>query len=792
MVLFRRFALFGLALLAVAPAAEAQQRSLHIGYVYPAGGQQGATFEAVIGGQFLAGFEEVVVSGGGVKATLLELAAPISGKELNDLRIRIDELLARKAVVRKDFTALEKFRSFKNAKDLKTDRESSDKELEELKRKYAGATWTPEDEKLLMETRKKMTSSVRKPANPAISELAIVQFTVAPDAEPGQRELRIVAASGLSNPLVFCVGRLIEFSEKVSRNIPEQKSTITKTAFAPKSRKTEPETSVTLPAIVNGQILPGEVDRYRFKATKGQRLVVAVGARQLVPYIPDAVPGWFQATLALHDAEGKELAYYDDYRFNPDPVLYYEIPAEGEYVVEIKDAIYRGREDFVYRITLGELPFVTSIFPLGGPAGKKTTLELTGWNLPVTSLALNNKTKTPGIHPVCLGDERWFSNVVPFMVDTLPECLDKEPNNQDSSAQPVALPVVVNGRMDQADDADVFCFEGRAGSEIVAEVHARRLNSPVDSVLKLTDAAGRQLAMNDDHEDQAAGLTTHHADSWLRATLPSDGKYYVHLGDMQHKGGPEYGYRLRISAPRPDFDLRAAPSSITVRSARTVPMTVYALRKDGFSGEIALALKDAPEGCSLGGGRIPANENRVRLTLTLPPIQEQELFNVSLEGRAVIDGREVCRPVVPAEDMMQAFEYRHLVPSQELKIAVSGRSPSNAVVRILGETPVRIPAGGTAAVRVRVASSKLLDRIQLELSEPPDGIAIKKVSPCDDGMELLLESNAAQVKPGLKGNLIVTASARGAGTLPKGKPQGGQRRAPLATLPAIPFEVVGP
>ena len=33
-------------------------------------------------------------------------------------------------------------------------------------------------------------------------------------------------------------------------------------------------------------------------------------------------------------------------------------------------AIYRGREDFVYRITIGELPFVTSIFPLGGRAGE--------------------------------------------------------------------------------------------------------------------------------------------------------------------------------------------------------------------------------------------------------------------------------------------------------------------------------------------------------------------------------------------------------------------------------------
>ena len=33
--------------------------------------------------------------------------------------------------------------------------------------------------------------------------------------------------------------------------------------------------------------------------------------------------------------------------------------------------------------------------------------------------------------------------------------------------------------------------------------------------------------------------------------------------------------------------------------ARSVPITVYALRKDGFSGEIALRLKDAPDGFTL-------------------------------------------------------------------------------------------------------------------------------------------------------------------------------------------------
>ena len=144
----------------------------------------------------------------------------------------------------------------------------------------------------------------------------------------------------------------------------------------------------------------------------------------------------------------------------------------------------------------------------------------------------------------------------------------------------------------------MFRFEGRAGDTIVAEVYARRLDSPLDSVLKLTDAAGKQLAFNDDHEDKGAGLDTHHADSYLMATLPADGAFYIHIGDAQHQGGPEYAYRLRISPPRPDFALRVVPSSLSVRGGASVPLTVYALRRDGFTNEITLSLKDAPAGSS--------------------------------------------------------------------------------------------------------------------------------------------------------------------------------------------------
>ena len=161
----------------------------------------------------------------------------------------------------------------------------------------------------------------------------------------------------------------------------------------------------------------------------------------------------------------------------------------------ITDAIYRGREDFVYRVTIGELPFVTSIFPLGGRVGDPATIEMKGWNLEGAELTPPAPDAGPGIHPVAARKEGFVSNRLPFALDTLPECFEKEPNNDRSHAQKVKLPIIINGRIDRPDDWDVFQFTGRAGDTIVAEVSARRLDSPLDSVLKLTDATGKLLAL---------------------------------------------------------------------------------------------------------------------------------------------------------------------------------------------------------------------------------------------------------------------------------------------------------
>lgn len=749
------------AFLTVVPAARAQQNAPHLAYAFPAGGQQGASFSLTVGGQFLNNTSEAYVSGSGVQATLGEYARPMNGMQATQLRDRLQELLKQ------------------------PNNPATQKEIVDIRLTLA---------------------TFQRNISPALGETVTLQIAIAPDAQPGTRELRLATPQGLSNPLVFCVGQLPEFTEKqeaTNVNLPPGGN-------QPQISTAPTDMAITLPATVNGRIMPhigrpsvpprpgqqftpGDADRYRFPAREGQQVVIAVAARSLIPYLADAVPGWFQATLALYDDKGRELAYDDDYGFDPDPVLHFKIPRDGEYAIEIKDALYRGRQDFVYRISVGELPFVTSIFPLGSPAGAQTTVRFSGWNLPMDRLRMDARGKEPGIYPLSARKGDLASNPMPFAVDTLPEVLEKEPNNSQKNAQRVKLPAIIDGRIDQPRDGDVYSFEGRAGEEVVAEVYARRLNSPLDSVLRLTDAAGRQLAFNDDHEDKGSGLNTHHADSFLSAKLPARGTYYLYVGDAQQKAGPEYAYRLRLSPPRPGFELRVAPSAINAAAGMTVPLTVYALRQDGFSGDIALALKDAPRGFVLSGGLLPAGQDQVRLTLTAPLAALREPLKLSLVGRATIQGREVSRTAVPAEDMMQAFAYRHLIPAEDLWLGARRAGPRTPA-RIAGEPSVKMPAGGTVRLRVQVQipPNSPLENVRFELSEPPPGIEIRETAPVQGGAEIVLQCDAAKAKPGLRGNLIINVSAeRQPPPAAQGRPPAARQRVALGTLPAVPFQIVG-
>ena len=182
--------------LAIVPTVQAQQPAPRVGYVYPAGGQQGTTFQVMIGGRSLNGASNLSVSGtpspqplspaagergrgegAGVQAKVLDYSKPITQKEFTDLREKLQALQMEEI---KDETVL--------------------KEIAEIRKKLL---------------------TFRRNANPMIAEIVTVQITIAPDAEPGEREVRLQAAAGISNPVTFHVGQFAEFNKKDANAIQE-------------------------------------------------------------------------------------------------------------------------------------------------------------------------------------------------------------------------------------------------------------------------------------------------------------------------------------------------------------------------------------------------------------------------------------------------------------------------------------------------------------------------------------------------------------------------------------------
>jgi hypothetical protein len=587
----------------------------------------------------------------------------------------------------------------------------------------------------------------------------LIRVVIDEDAQPGERELRIGTKGGLTNPMIFDVGgfrevRELEPNDDRTRELIRYNSLL---RGAPSLRRPARVKPHAVPVVLNGQILPGDIDRFRFLAQKGQTLVIEARARRLIPYLADAVPGWFQATLALYDAQGED------------------------------------------RIIVGEQPFITAMFPLGGKAGVATEATVTGWNFPETRLPLNTKSNDTGLRKTHLEHKGNVSNTVVYAVDSLPECRDIESNNTANSAQNIRLPVIINGRIGWPGDVDVFRIGGAAGWKVVAEVYGRRLDSPLDSLLRITDSSGRQVAWNDDHvmkeghlHKDPVGLMTHHADAYVMFELPRDGTCYVHLSDTQRQGSGAHAYRLRITRPLPDFELRMTPSSIFMKGSGMAPIDIHVLRKDGFNGPIKVSLKKSL-GFELIGGRIPAGCTHMRMSLKAPNRVKGSPVALELEGRGRTTRRTIRRRVVPAEDQMQAFLYWHLVPSQELRVAVIPTSSQASKITVTTRQPIRVPAGGAARVRIKGLQRLDPQEVDLVLNDPPRGVSIGKVTVASTSVTFQLKAAKGKkgVPPGFTGSLVVEVYRVYTPKGRDGKPTGPERRVLVGVMPAIAIKIVG-
>ena len=578
-----------------------------------------------------------------------------------------------------------------------------------------------------------------------LDEVVTVEVALAPDAEPGDRDICLVTSNGVSNKLVFQAGQLPETQEVEPNNKPA-----TAMLLPP------------LPVLVNGRIMPGDVDTFKFSARQGQHLVVDIAARALRPYIADGVPGWFQAILTLSDAQGRTVACADAYRFQQDPVLFYDVPADGEYVLAVRDSIYRGREDFVYRLQIGELPFITGVSPLGAARGTQpVTVKLSGRNLPAETLAVDVNLPAPGLVYLAVTNRGLISARVPFAVGDLPELSAGPAASQPGGVQKVDWPVVINGCLRAPGEKNTFCFAGRQGQTVCLEIRARRLGSPLDSFLVLRNSRGEKLAENDDAKDRGEGYLTHQADSALLCKLPEDGDYTVSLRDTEGQGGADYAYRLRISPPLPDFELRTTPAAVSVPAGGSAPLTVHAIRRDGFTGAIRLGLDEPSGGLTLDGALIPEGADKVSLTVSASRQAAAGASGARLRGTAVIAGKTVTHLAVPAEDLMQAFLYQHLLPFHEQTVLVPpAEAPFSVALQLPPAGYLALPRGREVSFPVSATRRPGYDGpIRLALVNQPKGITLRRgFIPAGRNAGFVTVRTESKVEAPLQDNLIITGA----------------------------------
>jgi hypothetical protein len=98
----------------------------------------------------------------------------------------------------------------------------------------------------------------------------------------------------------------------------------------------------TFPSAFNGILQEkGDQDYFQFTAKKGQQFSVeCYGRRIRSPIDP---------VMSLYNATGGAIASNDDSR-GPDSYFRFNVPADGEYFLMVRDHLMRGGTDFVYRV----------------------------------------------------------------------------------------------------------------------------------------------------------------------------------------------------------------------------------------------------------------------------------------------------------------------------------------------------------------------------------------------------------------------------------------------------------
>ena len=537
-----------------------------------------------------------------------------------------------------------------------------------------------------------------------------VTVKIAADCRLGEHALRLRTKSGLSELRTFWVGALPVVQEK-----------------EPNSDFDKPQ-KIPLNVTVEGVVQNEDVDYYAVDLKKGQRLAVEIEAMRLGVT-------FFDPYIAILDAKRFELATSDDSPLNKqDGLAAIVAPADGTYVVQVRESAYGGNGACMYRLHVGTFPRPLAVVPAGGKAGEEVEVRFLG----DPTGEIKQKIKLPAQPTANFGvyaqDAGGIApSPIPFRVSEHGNVVEVEPNDTHETATPAELPLAFNGVIGKPGDVDHFRFKAKKGETYDIHCYARRLGSPLDSVLVLYQYKGGGIASNDD----AIG-----PDSYFRYTFPFDGEFVLSVSDHLKKGGPDYFYRVEFTRVQPTTTVTIPKVALFSQERQTISVprgnrfaTLLSAGRANFGGDVVFGAEGLPKGVKLHAEPLPANLDVMavvfeadaaapvggtlaRLTaLHADPKQKVESrFNQLVElvtggpGQSVYWKQEVDRAAVAVAEEVP-FKISIVEPkaplvqngSMNLKIVAERKAGFTAPITIL---PLFNPPGVSSATAVTIPAGK--------------------------------------------------------------------------------------
>lgn len=415
---------------------------------------------------------------------------------------------------------------------------------------------------------------------------------IAESCRLGIHAVRVRTASGISNLRTFTVGALPMVAEK-----------------EPNSQFTAPQ-PIPLESTVSGVVQNEDVDYFVVEAKKGERITAELEGIRL-GYT------FFDPYIAILDEKRFELARSDDFPLlRQDSLCTIVAPADGKYIIEVRESAFGGNGNCHYRLHVGRFPRPIAVFPAGGRPGETLELECldaTGrtWKQSVTLPTDDGSGEFPFFAQDAHGIAPSPNHL--RLID-IPSTQEVEPNDAYNKPNTIEVPGAVNGRIGTPGDNDYFKFSAKKGQRFDIRVYARKvLRSPLDSVLVIRRAKnGSGVGSNDDSGGP---------DSYVRFTAPEDGNFVIQIYDHLRAGGPDYVYRIEVVpvAPRLTMSVperfRYVSTVVSVPKGNRMAILVNAARAD-FGGELSVDFPALPKGLQVEAEKMAANRSQIPVLFT--------------------------------------------------------------------------------------------------------------------------------------------------------------------------------